>query len=86
MKKVVAFGPVIVVEGRLLVTKDGKDNFYKIPGGKPLIGESGEECCLRELREETGLDAKIVRPLSSLILDRNLKQMKRWIFFCIIFL
>jgi len=32
-KFIIASGPVIIEEGKLLVNKDGKDDFYKIPGG-----------------------------------------------------
>ena len=34
MEKIVASGLVIVKEGKLLVIHDGKDLFFKIPGGK----------------------------------------------------
>ena len=54
MEKIVASGLVIIKDDKLLLANDGKDNFYKIPGGKPLSGESLEECALRELKEETG--------------------------------
>jgi len=33
IKSIVASGPVIIQNGKLLVNKDLKDDFYKIPGG-----------------------------------------------------
>ena len=65
MKQV--YGAVIVVDGRLLVSKDRKDPFYKIPGGTHERGETGEETCRRELVEETGFSlGKIFRMSPSL--------------------
>ena len=58
-------------EGKLLVTKDKKDNFYKIPGGTLQEGESLEECTIRELMEETGFFCKIIKKLSTLHLNKR---------------
>ncbi|HIG94617.1 MAG: MutT/NUDIX [archaeon GW2011_AR13] len=71
IKKIIASGPVIVYKGRLLVSHDGKDDFYKIPGGKLVEGESLEECAIRELKEETGLDGKIKNQLSTKYLSKK---------------
>lgn len=71
MKKIVAAGPVIISEGRLLVAHDGKDDFFKIPGGKPNDGESLEDCVHRELKEETGYDCKILGKLSTKYLKKK---------------
>ncbi len=71
MEKIVAAGPVIVKEGKLLVTLDKGDLFFKIPGGKPERTESLEECVLRELNEETGFWGKIGRKLSTIHLTED---------------
>jgi 8-oxo-dGTP pyrophosphatase MutT (NUDIX family) len=71
MKKIIASGPVIIKEGKLFVTKDKKDSFYKIPGGTLEEGESLEECVLRELMEETGFSCKIIKKLSTMYLDKR---------------
>lgn len=71
MKKIIASGPVIIYGGKLLVTKDSKDNFYKIPGGTIQGKENLEETCLRELKEETGFDGRIIKKLSTMKLDKN---------------
>jgi ADP-ribose pyrophosphatase YjhB (NUDIX family) len=71
MEKITAHGPVIVVRRKLLVSKDNKDDFYKIPGGRPREGETGEETCKRRVKEETGIEVEIVQELSTLRLDKN---------------
>ena len=69
--KIIAHGPVVIVRGKLLVSKDKKDGFYKLPGGRPLPGEDGLETCKRRTKEETGVDIEIVEELSPLLLDKN---------------
>lgn len=71
MNKIVAVGPVIIFDGRLLVVHDGKDDFYKIPGGKPELNESLEDCVHRELKEETGYDCEIFGKLSTKFLKKK---------------
>ena len=62
---------VIVYENKLLTSKDKKDEFYKIPGGRIEDDETGEETAIRELKEETGLAGMIKGELSTQILTRN---------------
>jgi 8-oxo-dGTP diphosphatase len=71
MKKIVASGPVIIENGKLLATKEGEDDFYKIPGGGVEGKENAEETCLREFNEETGLSCRIIKKLSTMKLDKN---------------
>ena len=35
---------------------------WSVPGGRCLPGESAAECCVREVREETGLAVTVVAP------------------------
>lgn len=35
---------------------------WSVPGGRCLVGESAAECCVREVREETGLAVTVVAP------------------------
>lgn len=42
------------------------DGSWVFPKGTPAHGESLEQTALREVREETGLDVKIVRPLGDM--------------------
>lgn len=71
VEKLIISGPVIIEEGKLLVTNDGKDDFYKIPGGKVREWDSLEQTCLRELQEETGFKCRIIKKLSTLRLDKK---------------
>lgn len=70
-KFIIASGPVIVKKGKLLVNRDDKDNFYKLPGGTIEEKESLEECCIRETKEENNGIIKIIRPLLPMILWEN---------------
>ena len=68
MEAIVASGPVIVENGKLLVNRDKSDEFFKLPGRKIREGESAEECCIRETKEEINGEVKILRPLSHMVL------------------
>jgi ADP-ribose pyrophosphatase YjhB (NUDIX family) len=71
MKFVIASGPVIIENGKLLVNKDDKDDFYKIPGGRVEQGESLEDACMREVKEEINADIKILKPLPPFVIYKN---------------
>jgi ADP-ribose pyrophosphatase YjhB (NUDIX family) len=71
MKYIIASGPVIIEDGKLLVNKDNKDSFYKLPGGRVHEGEGLKECCIRETKEENNGSIKIIKPLSPMILWKN---------------
>ena len=72
-KYTIVSGPVIIEDGKLLVIKDNKDNFYKIPGGTVEKGETPEETCIREFLEETNGKIEIIKPLNPLALWENPK-------------
>ena len=59
---------VIASRGRMLVLKRASGMNYRagswdLPGGHIALGESFEECLLREVKEETALDVAIDRLL-----------------------
>jgi 8-oxo-dGTP pyrophosphatase MutT (NUDIX family) len=45
---------IIMKDSQILLVHELKNDFYMIPGGGHELGESLEECCIRELQEETG--------------------------------
>jgi len=46
---------------RILIMKRRSGPYWCISGGRMDIGESASDCCIRETKEETGLDVKIIR-------------------------
>ena len=72
VKYIIASGPVIIERGKLLVNKDDKDDFYKLPGGGVEdYDKSLEDTCHRETKEENNGMIKIVKPLSPMMLRKN---------------
>jgi 8-oxo-dGTP diphosphatase len=54
---------VIVIEGKVVLIKRGKEPFkgmYALPGGIVEHGERVEDCVVREMKEETGLETKVL--------------------------
>lgn len=77
MKSIVASGPVIIKDGKLLVSKKFKKEFYKIPGGTVEEGETLEQCCKREAKEEANAEIEIFEQLHTLILNKNPETQER---------
>lgn len=58
---IIASGPVIVENGKVLLVKHGTDNFWKFCGGKVEDFEIDLiENAKREVREEMGIDIEII--------------------------
>jgi glycerol-1-phosphatase len=47
--------------GRVLLQQRSDNGFWNLPGGGLELGESVAQACMREVREETGLEVKVVR-------------------------
>ncbi len=47
-------------QGEVLLAKRTDNGLWCIPGGHMELGETLAQCCSRELREETGLQAEVV--------------------------
>ena len=54
---------VIVQDQQVLLVQRDQPRFWELPGGNLLTGEAPEEAVLREVREETGVQVRIVELL-----------------------
>jgi len=64
-------GPVIIENGKILLAKDGHDDFFKLPGGRIKEGEDIMKACKRKAREEINADIEIERLLCVEVLWEN---------------
>jgi 8-oxo-dGTP diphosphatase len=62
-------GGVIVEGDKILLIYRKKTDDYSFPKGHIEIGEKAEETLIREVKEETGLDIKILKPLTDIIYE-----------------
>lgn len=69
IKKVQSAGGIIFKEELVLLIRSKSSNIFSIPKGKAEPNESLEETALREVREETGYDTKIVSKIGSINFD-----------------
>ena len=54
---------LLLDEGRILAMRDERSPYYYLPGGRVRLGERAEDAVLREVREELGIEARIIRLL-----------------------
>ena len=54
---------MIIYEGKILAMQDERSPYYYLPGGRVSLAERAEDAVIREVQEELGVTAKIVRPL-----------------------
>ncbi|OGN82056.1 MAG: hypothetical protein A3G84_01395 [Chloroflexi bacterium RIFCSPLOWO2_12_FULL_71_12] len=68
MREAVAAGGVVLRGGEHgpEVVLAGRQGMWVLPKGTPNGEEPIEECAMREVREETGLDVRIVRPIGEI--------------------
>ncbi len=52
---------VIARDGMILLSHTVRDDLWMIPGGGQEAGENEEECCVREVLEETGCRVRVLR-------------------------
>lgn len=66
MKKWLGSAGVCIKEKKVLMVLQGTQDEPKrwsVPSGGLEEGETFEECCVRELREETVFDVEVIRPI-----------------------
>ena len=72
---IIASGPVIIEDGKVLLNKEKKPTGitpWFFPGGEvENFDISLEEACRREVKEEMGIDIKIIKPLKPVMLHQN---------------
>lgn len=56
-------------EGKLLLVRERSDGLWTLPGGWADVGESPAENVVREIREESGFEARALKVLA--VLDRG---------------
>lgn len=65
---------IIIKDNRVLMIRTKNSNSWSIPSGGLEVGETVEEACIREIKEETGYEAKVVKEL--FIKETNIKEYK----------
>lgn len=81
MKTIIASGPVIIENKKVLLNKERKDygiTPWLFPGGKAEEGETNlETICRREVKEEMGIEIEIIKQLHTIeaidFFDKNKK-------------
>ena len=53
---------IVVKDGMILLTHETNSGWWLVPGGGLEEGETFEECCIREVEEETGYIVKVLKP------------------------
>ena len=69
MKTIEVSSAIIIKEKKVFITQRGYGDFkdkWEFPGGKLEKGESGEDCIVREIKEELDADIEVISFLSTI--------------------
>lgn len=55
---------LVIRDGKILLTWEEYKDVYMSPGGRREEGETFEECCVREIEEESGYKARVIKPFA----------------------
>jgi len=71
---IIVAGPVIIENNQVLLNREIKptgETLFFFPGGRvENFDENLEDACRREIKEEMGIEIKIIRPLRTLLKNR----------------
>lgn len=67
---------IVMKDSGILLVHELKNDFFMIPGGGQEEGETLEECCVRELQEETGYVVKVCQEGAYLQLNEYYEEYK----------
>ncbi|MEO1011366.1 MAG: NUDIX hydrolase [Bacteroidota bacterium] len=62
--KVDVRGVILNQQGQILLVRESEDGKWTLPGGWADVGHTPSECIVKEIAEETGLEAEVVRLLA----------------------
>ncbi len=75
-KIIIASGPVIIKDNKVLLVRHGDKGIWKFPGGKVEFDNTTdwqnilEQTAVREAKEELGIEIEIIKPLKPMLIPR----------------
>lgn len=76
-KAIIASGPVIIQNKKMLVALDDKDPFLKFPGGALVEGKTLKETCKIKTKEEICCDIEIIKELEPMLIWQHPKTKEK---------
>lgn len=77
---------IVIKDGKILITQNGKDSDHPLewefPGGKIEPGENGEECIIREMKEELNVKIEVIKEMEAVVFSYSNKTIQLIPFIC----